>query len=46
MLSSFMNHFEDLKEPRVNVHNQLHKLDDILVITVLAVICGAEAGLM
>ena len=42
MLLSFMKHFEDLKDPRVNVHNQLHKLDDILVITVLAVICGAD----
>jgi predicted transposase YbfD/YdcC len=43
MLSSFIKHFEDVKDPRVNVHNQFHNLDDILLLTVLAVICGANA---
>jgi predicted transposase YbfD/YdcC len=42
MLSSFAKHFEGVKEPRVNSHNQLHKLDDILLLTVIAVICGAD----
>lgn len=42
MLSYFIKHFDDVKDPRVNVHNQFHNLDDILALTVLAVICGAN----
>jgi predicted transposase YbfD/YdcC len=43
MLSSFIKHFKEVKDPRVNVHNQFHKLDDILLLTVIAVICGADS---
>src|ERR1700731_1540270 len=40
---SFSNHFIALKDPRKNNHNKLHKLGDILVLTILAVICGADS---
>ena len=33
-------HFQDLKDPRID--RQLHKLIDILVIAICAVICGAD----
>ena len=33
-------HFKDLKDPRID--RQLHKLIDILVIAICAVICGAD----
>lgn len=41
---SFLNHFANLKDPRTkNSHNKRHSLTDILVLTILAVICGAES---
>lgn len=41
---SFLNHFATLKDPRNENHrNKLHLLSDILVLTILAVICGAES---
>lgn len=41
-LEAFKAHFSDLEDPRVNVHNQLHSLEDILLLTILAVLCGAN----
>ena len=39
---TFLKHFEPLVDPRIDNHNKLHKLHDILVITILATICGAD----
>ena len=39
---TFLQHFEDLKDPRLNNHNKRHGLEDILVITLLGAICGAD----
>ena len=39
----FSNHFTTLTDPRKNNKNKLHKLGDILVLTILAVICGADS---
>lgn len=49
-LETFKAHFSHLEDPRVNpsagsghrVHNQLHNLEDILILTILAVLCGAN----
>lgn len=41
---SFLKHFENLEDPRIkNNHNKRHSLTDILILTILAVICGAES---
>jgi predicted transposase YbfD/YdcC len=43
MLSdTFLKHFTILEDPRINNHNRLHELVDILVITILGTICGAD----
>ena len=39
---TFLKHFEALEDPRLNNHNFRHNLTDILVITILATICGAD----
>jgi len=39
---SFLEHFDGLNDPRKNNHNKRHELKDILIITILAVICGAD----
>lgn len=39
---SFVEYFEELDDPRLNNHNRRHNLMDILIITILAVICGAD----
>jgi predicted transposase YbfD/YdcC len=39
----FVEHFSLLEDPRVDNHNKRHLLSDVLVITILAVICGAES---
>jgi predicted transposase YbfD/YdcC len=41
MSIALMDYFSDLPDPRVE-RTKLHKLDDILAITICAVICGAE----
>ena len=41
-MDAFLTHFANLDDPRVNVHNQLHSLTDILLLTILAVLCGAD----
>lgn len=40
--NTFLMHFSALKDPRVSNHNKRHNLEDILVITILASICGAD----
>lgn len=42
-LDGFKAHFANIDDPRVNVHNQWHSLEDILILTVLAALCGADA---
>ena len=39
---TFLEHFDPLDDPRIDNHNRRHKLIDILVITILATICGAD----
>jgi len=40
---TFLSHFKNLDDPRLNSHrNFRHNLGDIFIITVLAVICGAD----
>ena len=38
----FVRHFAELPDPRVN-RTKKHRLDDILAITLCAVICGADS---
>ena len=38
----FYNSFNELKDPRQAIHSFRHELMDILLLTILAVICGAE----
>lgn len=40
--TSFLKHFEALEDPRIETENKLHHLKDMLVLTILAVLCGAE----
>ena len=39
---NFLSHFSGVIDPRKNTHNKRHQLSDILVLTILASICGAE----
>lgn len=39
---TFLRHFELLEDPRLSTHNKRHNLEDILVITILGMICGAD----
>ena len=39
---TFLQHFEELEDPRLDNHNRRHCLEDILVITILGAICGAD----
>jgi predicted transposase YbfD/YdcC len=41
--STFLEHFETLEDPRLDNHNLRHELTDILVITILGTICGADS---
>lgn len=41
--NTFLEHFSDLKDPRRGTHrNFRYSLNDILIITILATICGAD----
>ena len=40
-MSPLLDHFQDLEDPRWDRY-KLHKLDDLLFITICAVICGAD----
>jgi predicted transposase YbfD/YdcC len=39
---NFLSYFSHIIDPRKNTHNKRHQLSDILVLTILASICGAE----
>lgn len=39
---TFLQHFSAIKDPRKDNHNKRHHLNDILVITILGAICGAD----
>ncbi len=41
-MSSIIEHFTKLTDPRTKEHKKEHKLIDIIFITIAAVICGAE----
>lgn len=44
MLSeTFLKHFQGMEDPRIYNHNHRHELIDILVITILGTICGADS---
>jgi predicted transposase YbfD/YdcC len=43
LATTFLQHFDTLKDPRLTNHNYRHELKDILVISILACICGADA---
>ena len=40
--ATFLDHFETLEDPRLDNHNLIHNFTDILVITILGTICGAD----
>ncbi len=42
LTDNFEQHFSGIEDPRVSNHNKLHELVDILALTILAVICGAN----
>jgi DDE_Tnp_1-associated len=42
LAGTFFDHFSCIKDPRIHNHNFRHNIIDILVITVLATICGAD----
>jgi predicted transposase YbfD/YdcC len=42
-IQEFLNHFGDVTDPRIQNANQRHELGDMLVLTILAVICGADS---
>jgi predicted transposase YbfD/YdcC len=39
---TFMTHFEPLNDPRTVTANKRHSLHDVVVVTILATICGAD----
>jgi predicted transposase YbfD/YdcC len=42
LANTFLEHFSDIQDFRLQNHNFRHKLSDILIIAVLATICGAD----
>lgn len=42
-IESLLTHFNELEDPRYQNHNYRHLMRDILVISLLAVICGADS---
>jgi predicted transposase YbfD/YdcC len=40
--NTFMHHFSTIKDPRKDTHNKRHLLQDILIITILGALCGAD----
>lgn len=42
LAGTFLEHFSDIKDPRIQNHNFRHNISDILIIAVLATICGAD----
>lgn len=39
---TFLRHFDAVEDPRMDNHNKRHNFHDILVITILGAICGAD----
>lgn len=39
---TLLHHFSELEDPRLSNHNFRHELSDILIIAILATICGAD----
>ncbi|MCB1810522.1 MAG: ISAs1 family transposase [Candidatus Competibacteraceae bacterium] len=39
----FLRHFEEVDDPRIDNANRRHELSDMLILTILAVICGADS---
>ncbi len=42
LAGTFFEHFSNIKDPRIHNHNFRHNIFDMIVITVLATICGAD----
>ncbi len=42
LTGTFFEHFSNIKDPRIHNHNFRHNIFDMVVITVLATICGAD----
>ena len=42
-IETFLEHFEGLRDPRIENANRRHELGDMLVLTILAVLCGADS---
>ena len=42
LANTFLKHFSGLKDFRLQNHNFRHKLSDILIITILGTLCGAD----
>jgi predicted transposase YbfD/YdcC len=40
---TFLRHFEAVEDPRMDNHNRRHNFHDILAITILGAICGADS---
>ncbi len=43
-LDKFTSHFKIIDDPRINAHHRLHSLEDRLLLTILAALCGADTG--
>ena len=41
-IDTFLQHFNGVTDPRIENANRRHELGDMLVLTILAVICGAD----
>lgn len=42
-IDTFLHHFDGVTDPRIENANRRHELGDMLVLTILAVICGADS---
>ena len=45
-IASIESHFSELPDPRTDTHRIRHKLTDMVVIAICAVICGADSWVM
>lgn len=43
LVDTLFEHFSDIRDPRIHNHNFRHNIFDMLVIAVLATICGADS---
>ena len=41
-IDTLLQHFDGVTDPRIENANRRHELGDMLVLTILAVICGAD----